>query len=190
MSYIKSADSDKYNDLVDSEIVPLQAVSLDERALMEAIDNSGSAKQLFAAALQLSVVGWGGDNYGDVQISGVRTPLVDIFDENSVLYKNATGARLKPGDLTPKRLVRVFRYQIQKWLVSNNVPSFLLRKYGEGKDASFKDFVFPGAEHLIEDKDEANALIECYNALDSAQGSSFAARVKTIFTNRNIEFDN
>jgi hypothetical protein len=139
--------------------------------------------------LQLSIIGWGRGNYGEILVEGNKKYVSDIFDEAGVYYGNDSGTNLDPEDLTPRRLVRIFRYQIQGWIEKKNLKSFLLRKYGNGKGHEFNKHVFPGAEHLIVEKKHANALIECYTELDALQGSHFVDRVKSIFRTREVHFD-
>jgi hypothetical protein len=189
MSFFESSESSGFNDLLDSNIEVVQTSSYDEEALKDKIDSTGLKRELFGCALQLSIIGWGRGNYGEIMIEGTKKSLANIFDEAGVFYGNDSGTDLDPDDLTPRRIVRIFRYQIQGWIERKNLRSFLLRKYGHNKGEEFNKYIFPGAEHLITQRHHANALIECYSELDRTQGSHFVDRVKTIFKTREVHFD-
>lgn len=188
MSYFSNSEETGFDDLVDLDIEIVQSSSYNEEDLKARIENSEMKKELFACAVQLALVGWGRKNYGDVNISGTKRDLTEIFDETGVLYSNEAGTNLKPNDLTPKRLVRVFRFQIQKYIDKRGSKSFLLRKYGHNNTAEFNKYIFPGSEHLITNKRHAVALLDCYTSLDKIQGTHFVDRVKTVFRTRNVEF--
>jgi len=189
MSFFSNSEESGFDDLVDTNIEVVQTSSYDETGLKDKIESTGMKRELFACALQLAVVGWGRDNYGDVTIEGEKKSLPDIFEEAGVFYDNEPGVSLEPNDLTPRRLIRVFRFQIKRYMGAKNLRSFLLRKYGADKDKTFHKHIFPGAEHLITEKKYANVLIDCYRQLDDSQGSHFVDRIKTVFRTRDVDFD-
>jgi hypothetical protein len=189
MAFFSTSEESGFDDLVETNIEVVQTSSYDETGLKDKIESTGMKKELFACALQLAVVGWGRDNYGDVTVDGEKRNLVEIFDDSGVFYDNAPGVSLEPTDLTPRRLIRVFRFQISRYMGLKNMRSFLLRKYGADKNSSFNKHIFPGAEHLITDKKYANVLLECYTQLDETQGSHFVDRIRTVFRTRDVDFD-
>lgn len=188
MSYFSNSEETGFDDLVDLDIEIVQSSSYNEEDLKTKIEKSQMKRELFACAVQLALVGWGRRTYGDVNISGTKKDLTDIFDEAGVLYSNEAGTNLKPDDLTPKRLVRVFRFQIQKYIIKRQSKSFLLKKYGYNNTSEFNPYIFPGCEHLITNKKHAIVLLECYASLDKIQGTHFVDRVKTVFRTRNVEY--
>jgi hypothetical protein len=189
IQYFTTSEQTGFDDLVSVDIELVQTSSYNEEVLSAKIAETGLKKELFGCALQMALVGWGRGNYGSVTVGGAKKDLVDIFDEAGVYYNNDPGTQLDPEDLTPKRLVRLFRFQIQKWIEVRNSQSFLLKKYGSPRISHYSSFVFPGAEHLIEDKRHALALLECYTELDRQQQSHFADRIKTVFKTRNVAFE-
>jgi hypothetical protein len=188
--YFEDSEETGFDDLVNIDVELISTSSYNEDLLSKKIEESGLKKELFACALQLAIVGWGRGNYGNVTIGGEKRDLTDIFDESGVYYNNEAGAQLDPEDLTPKRLVRLFRFQIQKWIKRRAGQSFLVRKYGVGLGSAYNEYIFPGAEHLILEKRHANALIACYSVIDNNQHSHFVDRIKNVFRTRNVDFDN
>jgi hypothetical protein len=186
MQYFDSSEQTGFDDLVDTDIEVIQTASYNEEALIAKIDATGLKKELFACAVQLAVVGWGRGVFGEVALEGSKKTLVEIFDEAGVYYNNEAGTQLDPEDLTPKRLVRIYRYQISKWIARKRSQSFLLRKYGAGRGPELNPYIFPGAEHLLTNRAHALVLLECYQALDNAQGSHFTERLRTVFRSRGV----
>jgi len=115
-------------------------------------------------AVQLAVIGYGGRNFGAIRFKDQTIEITDFFDKHNVLYKNNINAVLKDDDLTPRRLIRLFRYQIKNFIVKNNRPSYLLKKYSPYKNKI--DVIFPGAEHLVDDPDDFKMLIKTYQNVD------------------------
>jgi len=91
-------------------------------------------------------------------------------------------------DLSARRLLRLFRYQIQKFIIENNRPSYLWNKYADKieKNNVYMSICFPGGEHLVETKDQGEFLLETYGRLDEALGTKFRSRLKRIFIARRI----
>jgi len=187
--YFEDSSETGFDDLVDIDIELMSTTSCNEDLLSKKIEDGGMKKELFACALQLAIVGWGRGNYGTVQVSGEKKELTEIFDEAGVYYNNEAGAQLDSEDLTPKRLVRLFRFQIQKWIKRKAGQSFLVRKYGSNLGGAYNEYIFPGAEHLITEKRHANALISCYSIIDANQHSHFVDRIKNVLRTRNVDFD-
>jgi hypothetical protein len=189
MQYFETSEDTGFDDLVDTDIELVQTNSYSEDTLQQKIEETGLKKELFGCSVQLALVGWGRGNFGEVTVDGEKKPLTDIFDQAGVYYNNDAGTQLDPDDLTPKRLVRIFRFQIQKWIERRGGQSFLLKKYGTGLSDAFSPFVFPGAEHLVNDLRHARAILSCYSELDKAQGSHFSERIKSVFRSRNVAFE-
>lgn len=189
MQFFENSEQTGFDDLIELDIELVHTNSYDEETLQQKIEDTGLKKELFACALQLAVIGWGKGNYGDVTIDGEKKSLTDVFDETGVYYDNDAGAQLDPYDLTPKRLVRIFRFQIQKWLERKQMQSFLLKKYGAGVSTDYNSVIFPGAEHYIVSRSHANALLKCYGELDRQQNSHFVDRIRVVFNSRRIAYD-
>jgi len=160
--------------------------SYDEEAIQNKLAESGKVNEFFACALQLAVVGWGAGNYGETTLEGSVIDVASFITENGGFVGNDLNANLSDSDITPRRLIRVFRWQIRKWMKENNTTSFLQKKYGNRQSARIKFEVFPMAEHLIEDPDGAAALIGVYERVDIAKNTNFANRVKMVFAARGV----
>ena len=148
----------------------------DEQAVLDNV-TAGNVQELLACALQFAIVGAGGRSWGDVKVNGVQKSCQVIMDENNVLYKNTIDANLNPSDVTPRRLVRLFRYQIQKYIQESGKSSYLWRKYTD--KSSPEHLVFPGAEHLI-DEDDFEHLEDAYEELDRRNGTKFSERIERV----------
>jgi hypothetical protein len=189
VNFFESSEDTGFDDLVDTDIGLVHTASYDEEALQAKIEATGMKKELFACAVQMSIIGWGRGNFGEVTIEGERKELGDVFNDAGVYYDNDPGTKLDPDDLTPKRIIRLFRYQIHKWIKKTGAQSFLMRKYGSGKRDSLRPYLFPGSEHFVVERDHAKALIDCYAQLDALQGTHFTERIKTVFKSRNVVFE-
>jgi len=138
------------------------------------------------AAIQISIIGAGNKNYGFVRDKNQDViQLKDLFDRLHIQYKNVQNAKLKDDDLTARRLVRLFRKQIQKFIMKTNKPSYLWIKYG-GQYEDKKHVCFPGAEHLIESVDDCKYLLATYKRLDDVLGTTFVIRLTRVFIARGI----
>jgi len=72
-----------------------------------------------------------------------------------------------------------------EFIKNSSRPSYLWLKYST-KDPKFMLICFPGAEHMVETKEEAMYLIETYKNLDSMMKTSFVIRLKRVFIARKI----
>merc|ERR1712232_753195 len=85
-----------------------------------------------------------------------------------------------PHTLTPKRLARLFRFQISEWIL-NNRPSFLSTKYL--LECNNPEKVFPCAEYFI-DESESGELIQAYSNLDALMDTNFVSKVNSVIRAR------
>jgi hypothetical protein len=175
-------------DFLDFDIVTVSSSSYDEDAIRQTIEQSGKEKQLLAAAIQLATVGWGKGNYGVVKVDGGDLSLEDLFVQANVYYGNDEGAALDPGDLTPKRLCRFYRFHITQWLKEKKLQSYLVRKYGSRLSRKFYFVIFPGAEYFVTSDDHCKALVDCYASLDSRCHTNFVPRILSIYKSRGLGF--
>jgi hypothetical protein len=144
-------------------------------------------KLLAKAAHQIAIIGAGGKSYGFVY--GDKNEVMnleDIFKKLNVKYKNTINTKLDEDDLTPRRLVRFFRYHVQKFIKDTNRPSYLWLKYADRSDSSMMYVCFPGAEHLVKNKNEIDFLKKTYGNLDSAMDTQFVQRLDRVFLARQI----
>jgi len=99
------------------------------------------------------------------------------MDKNDALYAE--------DELSARRLIRLHRYNIQNFIKEQKKPSYLWTKYSI-KKPEFSHCCFPGAEHLIENQDEALYLLDTYKNLDLRMNTKFCVRIQRVFIARNI----
>jgi len=142
---------------------------------------------LIKASVQVSVIGAGKKNFGFIRDdSGTQITLSKIFDNLNIQYKNTVNSLLKDDDLTVRRLVRFFRYHIQDFIMKNNRPSYLWLKYANKENPDMFKICFPGAEHLVQTRDECFFLMETYKKLDEIQNTNFNMRLQRVFIARGV----
>ena len=163
---IKTVSTDNYN----------------EDSIFKAVEEQ-DVDQCFAIALQYALVGMGKKAYGSVDIDGTIYKTQELLDANQISYDNLQNARLQEDTLTIKRLARVFRFQIRDHIRKTKQASYLYRKYCTID--CLPEFVFPGAEHLIELGQEAG-LLNAYANLDKLHGTNFTARITQVLVSRKI----
>jgi len=141
---------------------------------------------IYKAALQIAIIGAGNKNYGFVRRNnGDIFQLKDIFEKMNIKYMNIQNVKLKDDDLTARRLVRFFRYQIQDFITTNKRPSYLWIKYSD-KNENMIPYCFPGAEHIVETIEQCDYLMNVYLVLDKQIGSAFCVRLKRVFIARGL----
>jgi len=165
----------------------ISADSYDEELILEKIKkiSENDIKLLVKCAVQIAVIGAGNKNYGAVRLNDDIIQLKDIFEKNNIKYINVRNAVLKPDDLTPRRLVRIFRYHVQEFIKQTKRPSYLWLKYSD-RNHHFAEWCFPGAEHLVETIEQFQYLYQTYTRLDSVFGTTFIARLNRVGIARGI----
>jgi hypothetical protein len=141
---------------------------------------------LIKASIQIAVIGAGNKNYGFIRDEkGEVLQLIDLFKKLNIKSDNKQNSKLKDDDLTPRRLVRLFRFQIRNFVQRNKRPSYLWQKYSD-KDIDKMAICFPGAEHLIETEADAHYLLKTYKNLDTILETRFCSRLRRVFIARGI----
>jgi hypothetical protein len=167
----------------------LKVISRDSYSDMEicnTIKKKKAMKPLLYCAIQTAVVGYGNKTYGEFELNGEKIDVKALYKEFGVKDELQQSARLELGDLTPRRLQRFFRVQIQMFLEQNeSVSPYLWKKYSS-HDNKYRTVSFPGAESLIEKHDDALYLIEVYKELDARLGTNIQERVKRVLFARKI----
>jgi len=146
---------------------------------------SVNPKECFSVALQFAIVGMGNKNYGNVMIDGKQHKVSDLATKNKIKLSNKLNDKLQPGDLTMKRLSRFFRFHIHNYLKQTGKSSYLFRKYCNDNNA-LPEYVFPGAEHMVEENN-AIILINAYKNVDEKLSTSFVARVNNVYNARGLK---
>jgi hypothetical protein len=166
----------------------ISADSYDEVKLLNKFKkySSDNAALLYKAAVQLAIIGYGQQNYGSVRVSDNDViTLIDIFKKLGIKYNNKLNEKYADDDFSVRRLLRFFRYQIQEFILRSQRPSYLWLKYSD-KNVKYVGICFPGAEHLVETKEEAEYLIQTYKALDNSLNTKFVDRLRRVFIARGI----
>jgi len=132
----------------------------------------------FIVAVQWSCIGMGNKSFGFYKDSnGMVKSIRDLMDVLGVNYKATINSKLEPGELTPKRLGRFFRYEIKRCIHEHKIPpSFLWYKYNRKTDPSM---CFPGAEYMVIG-DDAEGVLVAYANVDTILKTSFHTRIKRI----------
>jgi len=142
---------------------------------------------VYKSAIQLAIIGYGKKNYGFIRIDDkTQMNLIDIFIKYKIKFLEPINVRYEDDELSARRLLRLFRYQIQQFIIENNRPSYLWTKYADKNNLKYVSICFPGGEHLVESVDEAQFLLDTYGKLDVSQNTRFRQRLQRVFIARKI----
>jgi len=146
-----------------------------------------------AIALQLAIVGYGNRTYGSVTVNGEKIDIKAFFDEKGIKYNLDQNTKLKPSDLTPRRLIRFFRYTVMEYLEKNQTfTTYLYKKYCINKNESNRKIVFPGYEHLADprvDGTKIGELLLVYDFLDKRLNTKIKDRIIRVLIARGFNLD-
>eukprot|EP01101_Sappina_pedata_P006044 TRINITY_DN290_c0_g1_i1.p1 TRINITY_DN290_c0_g1~~TRINITY_DN290_c0_g1_i1.p1 ORF type:complete len:198 (-),score=32.05 TRINITY_DN290_c0_g1_i1:297-890(-) len=190
MSYFKEEDFTDYSD-VDFALIQLTMTeSYDEKLISQKIQEIG--KQVCCAvAIQLAIVGYGGHNYNNVIVDSKEIVIQNFFNDNGIKSKLPKDSKLAKDDLTPRRLIRFFRYKIKEYLEQNDdVSSYLYRKYCADTSERNRTMIFPGAEYMLDPSDDegmAVVLWKTYGRLDDLLKTDIKKRIERIFVIRKFD---
>jgi len=144
-------------------------------------------KLLYKSAIQLAIIGFGGRNYGFIRDENDHLiNLIDLFTDLKIKHSNEKDQKYVDGELSVRRLTRLFRFQIHHFIIKNNQPSFLWQKYSNKIDLKYMPICFPGGEHVLKTKEEAIFLLDTYKNLDILQKTKFCVRLRRVFIARGI----
>jgi hypothetical protein len=172
---------DFFKDIDTTNITLMSTDSYNETLIIEKIRKTGKQETMLACALNMSIVGYGNKKYGNVLHNGIVIKIEEFLLSTGVLLKNEPNKLLKDDDLTPQRLCRVFRYEIQNYIQKNRIASYLFRKYST-RNPKFFDICFRGAEYLDNLTNEQKVyLLETTAAMDLKINTHVTERVKRVF---------
>jgi len=169
--------------------------TINETVLQDVIKKSGKTEEFLTVAVQLALAGFGGRDYGQYSFKGETKELKQFFNAQHVRFNNKLQDKLKPDELTPRRLIRVFRSTIVKFLLKRtDTDSYLYKKYAAEHNVNYRQICFPGAEHFITTKNEADFLISAYKKLDKAmhdagKPTDITTRIKRVLFTRGVQFN-
>jgi len=139
-------------------------------------------------AIQLAIVGYGNKKFGDMIIDDKKINIQEFFNNNNINIKCELNTKLKTGELTPRRLIRFYRFQIRDYLLINkSVQSYVYKKYCYIKNETNRVNVFPGVEHLLSSPvhDEiAKTLIDVYKVLDEKRKTNITEKIIRVLSAR------
>lgn len=168
-------------DISDMELIRMDSYS--DSDVYQTIKKTGMDKELLCSTIQTAIVGYGNRRYGSVTVAGKTINIEELYKKCGVRVKLDFGAVLEPGDLTPRRLQRFFRKQISDYIKKTGTASYLWRKYSTHSE-QFKHFVFPGAEHFIEDSAAVEYLFASYVQLDKRLNTHLTERIQRVLNAR------
>jgi len=186
------AEDQLVNSVPPFDILPNELGSTDsyheEKILQKVLSyKKNEIELLLKSAIQIAVIGAGGKNLGFVYDKDkTAIDLKQLYTGLKVKYGLAQNSKLEEDDLTPRRLVRLFRYQIRNFIIKTQRCSYLWVKYADKSNQKYMGICFPGSEHLINTKEEASFLYNTYNILDKQLGTRFELRLQRVFIARNI----
>jgi len=174
------------------EIVLLSVDSINEGVLVAKILKTGNVSEFFTVAVQLSLTGFGGADYKQYRFNNKDCEIKDFFKKYGFVIGNKGQNNLSEDTLTPRRLIRVFRKQIQQLLMKREeLSSYLFRKY-TSQDAAMRTICFAGSEHMCKTQEEANFIFKAYVELDEAlkqqnKVSGISVRIKRVLFARGFK---
>jgi len=141
---------------------------------------------IYKAALQLSIIGYGNKNYGFIRVNEKDViTLSELFNKYQIKFIEKQNEKYNDSDLSARRLMRLFRYQIRNFIEKNNRPSYLFLKYSD-RNVKYMNICFPGGEHLVDNEDSAIYLYNVYSNLDKLQNTKFCQRLQRVYIARGI----
>jgi len=158
-----------------------------EEKLLNKLKTYGDNVQLlFKCTLQIAIVGYGRKNYGNIKIGDKIVPVSQIFTQFNIHHNKGINANYLEDELSARRLLRLFRYQIRDYIKNYKRTSYLWNKYADKSNPDYYYICFPGGEHLVETKEEAYFFYETYGNLDLRLGTRFTERLTRVFMAKGI----
>lgn len=170
-------------DISDLELVRMDSYS--DSAIYKKIKETKKEKELLCSAIQTAVVGMGNKKYGAVAVNKEIIDIHKLYIDCGVKTDLTLNTVLQPDDLTGRRLQRFFRQQISDFIKETGAASYLWRKYSDQNEL-YKHLVFPGAEHLVNHKDEQEYLLSVYQSLDRRLNTKISERIQRVYVARGI----
>jgi len=161
----KAFDLEQINRVM-PEIVLLSTDSINETVLMRKILSFNNITEFFCVAVQLALAGFGGASYKQYKFNKKDCELSAFFKKYEVKVGVIGSNVIKPDELTPRRIIRVFKRQISQLLLKRqDLSSYLYTKYTDC-DESMRAYCFAGSEHYCETEQQAQYLYNAYKRLD------------------------
>jgi len=141
---------------------------------------------LLKCAIHIAIIGYGNKTYGMIRDNdGNIISIQSIFDKYGICYNKNLNEKYDKDTISARRLIRLLRYHIQRFILETGRPSYLWLKYSN-KDINKISICFPGGEHLVSTIEDANYMLLTYKNLDIIMGSKFVTRLRRVFMARGI----
>jgi len=171
-------------DNLDFELITTDNYS--DSILMNSVKKAQKKEILQACAIQTALVGTGSGVFGKISFKKEELDIKEVFKASGVKTDLDLNSKIGPDVMTPRRLQRLFRYSIHQYLKKNrNSYSYLFRKYSDHNE-NYREYVFPSAENMIDDKNSAKYLLFVYNKVDDALKTTIRLRIERVFLSRGI----
>ncbi|WP_369359644.1 hypothetical protein [Streptomyces sp. cg2] len=165
---------------------PVSTDSYSDGEILKTITAKSGMKILLFCAIQTAVVGSGNKVFGEFVMNGEKINVKEIYKEFDVRDDLSLQSKIDPGELTPRRLQRFYRVQINEYLLQNpDIAPYLWKKYSTLKE-EFRAVTFPGAESLVTTREEGLYLLETYKTLDNRLGLNIAERIRRVLLARGV----
>jgi hypothetical protein len=151
----------------------------DEEKVAATIEKTGKKAELMSAAINMAIVGYGNQKYGQVKYKDTIYDMADLFHKTGVKTKLIKSAIVGDGDLTPNRLCRFFRIQIREYIIKTHSISYMSKKYSNGDDA-YAMICFRGAEYLDLSKDQIDYLKKVFSDMDEKLNLNLVEKLKRV----------
>jgi len=176
----------EYKDIGSNDLISADSYNEDEiMNKYNSIDKDGQ-ELLLKAAIHISIIGYGNRTYGMIRDKNNNIlEIKDVFDKYHICYNRNISEKYDTDTLSARRLIRLLRYHIQKFIIETKRPSFLWIKYSD-RNEKMMSICFPGGEHLVETQEEALYLYNTYKNIDSLMNSKFHTRLERIYIARRI----
>jgi len=166
----------------------ISADSYNEELIMNKFNSYDKEIQelLLKCAIHISIIGAGNRTYGSIRDKNNNViEIKQIFSKYNILYNKNINEKYSKDILSARRLTRLLRFHIQKFILINKRPSYLWLKYSN-HNKEMVEICFPGGEHLVDTKEQAIYLLETYKYLDSCLNTKFEKRLERVFIARKI----
>ena len=191
MQYLSTNELEKFDDLKINfdETSMISSDTYNESEIFNKFNDINKEDQilLFRAACQIAIIGSGGQSLGKIRdTNGEIVEIEGLFNRLKINHYKSVNEKYGSDDLSMRRLVRLLRKQIMDVILKMKRPSYLWQKYSN-KNLDYIGVCFPGGEHILETKEEAEYMVMVYKSLDNKMGNTtFVERIRRVLIARNI----
>jgi len=174
-----------YFDVKDTDLISSDSYNEEEIMKKFNLFDKKAKELLLKCAIHIAVIGYGNKTFGMIRDGDKVYDISALFSNYGIVYNRNINEKYEKDTLSARRLVRLLRYHIQKFIIQTGRPSYLWLKYSD-KDKSSIPYCFPGGEHLVKTDIEAIYMMKVYSNLDVIFGSRFQIRLQRVFVARGL----